>query len=81
MSTYLEKHFNRNLKGEETEAILEDYPMPNCPALKVPRLDEEFKKQLRTKERSPFWTEDIIQYPGGAPLGQKPTHLLMGRHD
>jgi len=44
MSSYLEKHFNRNLKGEEAEVILEDYPMPNCPALKVPRLDEEVKK-------------------------------------
>ena len=49
MSSYLEKHFNKNLRKEEAEAILEDYPMPNCPAMDVPRLDEEVRKQLRSK--------------------------------
>ena len=34
MSAYLEKHFNKSLKAEEAEAILEDYPTPNCPAMR-----------------------------------------------
>ena len=58
MSAYLEKHFNKNLKGEEVEAILEDYPMPNCPAIEVPRLDEEVKKQLRSKGRDPHFGQE-----------------------
>ena len=47
MSAYLEKHFNKNLRENEADAILEDYPMPNCPAIEVPRLDEEVEKQLK----------------------------------
>ena len=46
------------MKGEEVEAILEDYPMPNCPALMVPRLDEEVKKQLRSKGKDPHFGQE-----------------------
>ena len=58
MSSYLDKHFNKNLRGEEAEEILEDYPMPNFPAMDVPRLDEELKKQLRSKGKDPHFGQE-----------------------
>jgi len=80
MSSYLEKHFNRNLKGEEAEAILEDYPMPNYSALKVPRLDEEVKKQLRSKGKDPHFGQEKTLFNIQEEL-LKVGGLLMGRHD
>ena len=41
MSAYLKRHFNRNLREDEADAILEDYPMPNCIAIEVPRKSEK----------------------------------------
>ena len=58
MSAYLEKHFNKSLKAEEAEAILEDYPMPNCPAIEVPRLDNEVRKQLKSKGKDPHFGQE-----------------------
>ena len=37
MSAFLERHFNRELDDKSREAILEDYPKPNCPALELMR--------------------------------------------
>ena len=58
MSAYLEKHFNKSLKAEEAEVILEDYPMPNCPAVEVPRLDDEVRKQLKSKGKDPHFGQE-----------------------
>ena len=58
MSAYLEKHFNRSLKEDEVDAILADYPMPNCPAIEVPRLDEEVGKQIRSKGKDPHFGQE-----------------------
>ena len=37
----------------EREAITQDYLKPNCPALEVPRLDEEVRQQLKQKGKDP----------------------------
>ena len=31
VATFLEKHFKRCLSSEEREAILKDFPKPDCP--------------------------------------------------
>ena len=36
MITFLEKHFNRCLSSVEREAILGDFPKPNCAVLEAP---------------------------------------------
>jgi len=51
-----------NLRWDETNAILEDYPMPNCSAIEVPRLDEEVKKQLRSKGRDPHFGQEKMLF-------------------
>jgi len=43
MYTFLEKYFNQSLDTEEREAIAQDYPKPNCPALEVRKLDDDVK--------------------------------------
>ncbi len=40
VATFLEKHFNRSLSSEEREAIIKDFPRPNCDALVTPKIDE-----------------------------------------
>ena len=49
------EHFNKSLKEEEAKDILKDYPMPNYPAIKVPRFGKEVRKQLRSKGRNPHF--------------------------
>lgn len=53
MGTFLEKHFNHSLSAEEREAILQDFPKLNCPAMEVPSLDDDVKTQLRSKGKDP----------------------------
>ena len=53
MYEFLEKYFNRSLLEAEQQAIAQDYPRPNCPALEVPRLDEEVRQQLKRKDNDP----------------------------
>ena len=48
MRIFLKRHFNCNLK-----AILQDFPKPNCPAMEMPRLDDDVKKQVRSKGKDP----------------------------
>jgi len=36
MSPFLKKHFNKTLTDIKGEAILQDFPKPNCPVLAVP---------------------------------------------
>jgi len=52
---FLEKHFNpeKNLDAPERQAIMDDFPMPECDAIQVPKLDPEVKNQLRKKGRNP----------------------------
>jgi len=58
MIYYLE---NKNLREEEIEAILDDHPMPNCLAMKVLRIDEQVKKQLKSKgKRLPHAGETLF---------------------
>ena len=40
---FLTKNFNRVLSDEDKEAILQEYPKPNCPAMEVPCLDNNVK--------------------------------------
>ena len=54
MVSFLEKHFNRSLSDSEREAIMKDFPKPNCEALTVPKLDQEVKEQLKRKGKDPF---------------------------
>ena len=62
MNAYLEKHFNKSLKEEEAEAILEDYPMLNSPAIEVARRDKKVKKQLRSKGRDPHFGQEKMLF-------------------
>ena len=34
---------------------MKDFPKPNCEALTVPKLDQEFKEQLKRKGKDPFF--------------------------
>ena len=47
MYAFLEKYFNCSLLEVERQAIAQDYPKLNCPALEVPRFDEEVRQQLK----------------------------------
>ena len=55
MASFLQKHFNRSLEEGEKEAILKDFPMPSCKALKTPKLDEQVKEQLKRKGKDPHF--------------------------
>ena len=61
MTAFLDKHFNRCLSSTEREAILTDFPKPNCAALQAPRLDDLVKDQLVKKGKDPqFGTERTL---------------------
>ena len=55
MLRFLEKQFNpaESLTPAERKKILDDFPMPDCDAIQVPKLDSEVKDQLRKKGRNP----------------------------
>jgi len=83
MNTFLEKYFNRSWDAEEREAIAQDYPKPNCPALEVPKLDDDVKQQLKQKGKDPYFgaertmfdlQEQILEIAG--PLTYLWSHLL-----
>ena len=46
---YLNKHFNKSLSEEDRKAILEDYPVPDCAAVKALKLNVEVMEQLKSK--------------------------------
>ena len=50
---FLEKHFNRCLSNVDREAILDDFPQPNCAVLKAPKLNELVKDQMTRKGKDP----------------------------
>ena len=63
MLRFLEKNFNpeESLKDSDREKILADFPMPECDAIRVPRLDPEVKDQLRKRGQNPqFGTERAL---------------------
>ena len=46
---YLDKHFNKLLADKDQEAILKEFPVPDCDAVKAPTLDPEVMEQLKNK--------------------------------
>ena len=61
MSSFLERHFNRELPGKDKDAILKEFPKPNCVTLKAPKLDGLVKEQLMRKGKDPrFGTERTL---------------------
>ena len=40
-------------KNFKKEAMFQEYPKPNCPAMEVPRLDNNVKEQLKPKGMDP----------------------------
>ena len=70
---FLTKNFNRVLSDEDKEAILQEYPKPNCSAMEVPCLDDNVKEQLKRKgmdpkfgaEKNMFWTQEQSLEIGG----------------
>ena len=47
MLAFQTKNFNHKLSDEDREAILQDYPKLNCPAMEVPQLDDNVKEELK----------------------------------
>ena len=62
MTTFLEKHFNRSLSPEEREAIVKDFPRPNCDAMVTPKMDEEVKEQLKQKGKDAHFGSEKTLY-------------------
>ena len=50
---YLDKHFNKTLSETNRQAILSEYPVPDCAAVKAPKLDTEVTEQLKSKGKDP----------------------------
>ena len=47
-----EKHFNRSLSDVERDAIMKDFPKPNCHMMPAPKLDEQVKESLKRKGKT-----------------------------
>ena len=62
VATFLEKHFKRCLSSEEREAILKDFPKPDCPVLEVPTLDEPVRDHLKRKGKDPHFGSEKTLY-------------------
>lgn len=62
MTSFLEKHFNRSLSDAEREAIMKDFPKPNCPVMSAPKLDEQVKDQLKRKGKDPHFGAEKSLY-------------------
>lgn len=62
IATFLERHFNRSLSNEEREAIMKDFPRPNCDAVVTPKMDDEVKEQLRQKGKDAFFGSEKTLY-------------------
>ena len=53
---------NEFLSDSEREAIMKDFPKPNCEVLTVPKLDQEVKEQLKWKGKNPFFEGEKSLY-------------------
>ena len=62
MTTFLEKHFNWPLSDAEREAIMKDFPKPNCHVMSAPKLDEQVKDQLKGKGKDPHFGSEKSLY-------------------
>ena len=62
IAMFLEKHFDRCLSTEEREAIMKDFPRPNCDAMVTPRMDDEVKEQLKQKGKDAFFGSEKTFY-------------------
>ena len=62
MASFLTKHFNKSLSEEEREAILKDFPVPNCGALKIPKLDDQVKDHIKSKGKDPHFGSEKSLY-------------------
>ena len=55
------KHFTRCLSTEEQDAILKDFPKPECQASELPILDEQVRDHLKKKGKdSHFGSEKTL---------------------
>jgi len=50
---YLNKYFNKSLSEIDRKAILEDHPIPDCAAVKIPKLVVEVMDHLKSKGEDP----------------------------
>ena len=62
ITEFLNKHFNRALSEDEKEAIMKDFPKPDCNAMVVPKLDDEVKDQLKKKGKDPHFGAEKSMY-------------------
>ena len=50
------------MTAAEREAIMRDFPKPDCQALQTPRLDEEMKKQIKKAGKDPHFGAERYLY-------------------
>ena len=62
ITSFLEKHFNRSLSDVERDAIMKDFPKPNCHVMSAPKLDEQVKDQLKRKGKDPHFGAEKSLY-------------------
>ena len=62
ISAFLQKHFNKELDDNSREAILDDYPKPNCSALIAPQIDEEASSQMRRNFKNAHFGAEKTSY-------------------
>jgi len=62
MASFLERHFNHSLSEKEKEAIMTDFPRPNCSVLQAPQLDDLVKEQLKKKGKDPQFGAERTLY-------------------
>ena len=77
ISAFLQKHFNKELDDNSREAILDDYPKPNCSALIAPQIDEEASSQMRRNFKNAHFGAEKTLYRANAG-GIRHTDVLVG---
>ena len=55
MKSFLGHHFNCVLTECEKDAIMTEFPKPNCSVLQVPQLNDLVQEQLRKKGKDPYF--------------------------
>lgn len=62
MTSFLEKYFNQCLEAEERQAILDDFPKPQCDVLQAPKLDQSVREQLWKRRKDPQFGAEKTLY-------------------
>ena len=62
INAYLQKHFNHTIRPEEWDNVMKDFPKPSCPALQVPKLDNDMKKQIKKAGKDPHFGAERSLY-------------------